>query len=513
MDFDLLPNDQCPGAAAAYRADQIRTNRPNALDKFALLAHSTTNPAQGEAVILYSLGSIGSAPAGQCPLAPVDTSSCENLARRAVRILGPCVACPDGSMPIDVHVGAAPQLAEYFCASDAGSQLFQLTGDSTQCRRERISTDVGGRSLATYSDVARTANADRSLALISGAHGELWWSQDQGLRSMVGVTLSSPPDAVVRGGSKRRVLDAMGTYGVNAADIFYRPDPFLGYVNDPIPWRASQVVATGSITGEPDWALVNGFPLSGAIGVEAVDDGGNTAIIAQSSPAAGNAYQGAIASLTDGTQLLVVFQADRLLIANVTGGLSSPPGSLQGLLTPQSGANVTSLAFAQPTSDGAIGYALTTNGLFQLFIHGGVWSALPLTLPFNGAVRVWSESGRARIGASDGTVYSLPGLLPLTCPIAGGVADFGSACGKTYAVGASGLFGLDMAGDGTASWTREAAFDSLFPGGSPTRVSAPEPGCSATRTSSTSTRSTEPSSRCSAPAIRTITEAHVSVAK
>lgn len=74
-------------------------------------------------------------------------------------------------------------------------------------------------------------------------------------------------------------------------------------------------------------------------------------------------------------------------------------------------------------------------------------------VPLKNWLSVWNDGDRFRLGYDDGTLYSLPSLVPLSNPSPTPVSSYATFCRIVYAATADGLVRLDSdAGGGSAGW-------------------------------------------------------------
>lgn len=117
---------------------------------------------------------------------------------------------------------------------------------------------------------------------------------------------------------------------------------------------------------------------------------------------------------------------------------------------------IRSLAVAEPgpatlTPEGQpflTGYVLSQGRVFQFRASTPlVWRSHEMTTYPAWPRAVWTDADRGRVGYEDGTVFALPSKVVIAPPIPGGVRDFTSLCGDSFALAATGLFRLEKSAD------------------------------------------------------------------
>lgn len=161
----------------------------------------------------------------------------------------------------------------------------------------------------------------------------------------------------------------------------------------------------------------------------------------------------------------------------IFAGTLSAQSGLEGLkpvLAPRSRFDIDDFVLLRPPVDPfpkVAGYALVANHVYQFDSAGDTrWSHEEIPLPEGNAVELWEESGVARVGFDDGRVVSLPSRVALSNPLSSPVREYGTACGRAFALTAQGLFSLQPpADDGlfVGSWSPVEIDWRLAPGFKP----------------------------------------------
>jgi hypothetical protein len=181
-------------------------------------------------------------------------------------------------------------------------------------------------------------------------------------------------------------------------------------------------------------------------------------------------------------KLVLVASADSLYSADISDALANgfaQPAVFSRVFVPVPGVDLRSMTLG-PADAGVSGY-ITTNTANLRFSTRDLlgWALTPVPSPDPRSaslpLRVWTEEGggQARTGFSDGRVWSLPVMVPLTEPLTGTdggalpVLDYGRLCGDLFAATPEGLHRARRAGDdgGLPRWERLDGLDAgLEPG-------------------------------------------------
>lgn len=193
--------------------------------------------------------------------------------------------------------------------------------------------------------------------------------------------------------------------------------------------------------------------------------------LAQSVTAFAPPYSATAVPLNDGNMEFVVTAGEALLAGNSsrTGAITAAaPIELRAVPSP--GAPITSAAILPQDAAGNLsGYVLTGTGLYSFTgrLDQTHWQSAPIDLSgaisLSGALltatQVWSAGTHAWLGMSDGSIFTLPGLVQVGPPLPPPPATFASApvpsfaqlCGALFAYEGSSLYRLDPAVSGSAS--------------------------------------------------------------
>jgi hypothetical protein len=161
--------------------------------------------------------------------------------------------------------------------------------------------------------------------------------------------------------------------------------------------------------------------------------------------------------------VVLVASGDSLWLADVTdalAGVFAQPAVFSRVLVPVPGVPLRSLSLSPPDGGSIAGYLTTnTNNLSFSTTDLIRWSVDPVSTPaqLNALpLEVWGEAdgGQGRTGFSDGRIWSLPIMVPLTQKLFtsdGGtqqVSDYGRKCGDVFAVSTQGVFRARKSSDG-----------------------------------------------------------------
>lgn len=157
----------------------------------------------------------------------------------------------------------------------------------------------------------------------------------------------------------------------------------------------------------------------------------------------------------DGAQreLVLVASEDAVSVADVTDARANPfaqPATFSRVLVPVPGVDLRSMTLV-PAAEGVSGFLTTSTQNLRFSSTDLVrWSLTPVPTPVmdGGALplAVWAEADAGRTGFSDGRVWSLPVMVPLTEPLVsstGGAlaaSSFGRRCGALFAATREGVF-------------------------------------------------------------------------
>lgn len=487
---------------------QLGTNGPTALwEPYELTPQECNSMRKDNFAVERIDVSQATSPAGSMPVVALQlrTRAQRNQpARLALMTKGQVAAPPCPMMRFEPGDITVFELSAYYsrtCEGDFTSYAVGGFGDGgvdvlAQCRYasdggvntqlERLipwqSFQIGGSNddetpaleLLKPTTVFSASNPRRTAML--GAHGELWFDDEQNVFPLGSLALTEVPDVV--GGTIDRPFAAQPPLIFNPLrnDSFpmtsYEVSEYTkgaGFLN-----LAEEAALVTHVEGQPHW-LVAQYSLPDRTMALVVDTRGNgiplesrpSGLVATSDVSLLKPTLAVSAPSADGGTSLVMSVQDALLAADISqvpdGGLPFSADSLSLLpslkvvasIVPR--ANITSLwglpADPDParTARYAEGYLVTAGRVFRYHADNPiVWRSEELVVTAAEAVEVWSDGRRARAGFRDGAVFSLPSRVQLAPPIESGtslVTDFAQACGHAFALTAGGLYQL-VAGEG-----------------------------------------------------------------
>jgi hypothetical protein len=272
------------------------------------------------------------------------------------------------------------------------------------------------------------------------------------------VFLDRVPQAVVAVPGIGPVLGADQWIGV--------PLPEAGLAMHLSPW----VTTLSGVGGRSNWVVTKDRAV---FDVDAGFSLSPRALVLSDTPQLEAPVHSVVAPELDGGVQLVVTSNDALYAAPLS--VDGQPVALPRRLVVFAGNPITGLAAAQPTAAGASVYTLVPGGLFRVDATGDTrWRASEIVLPLLDFISVFTEGGRSRIGARDGTVYALPSRVQLVGPLPDGhlALDFAQVCGTVYALTAgdpSGLLEIDRI-EPHVGWKPQQLLDSDFVFGEDARL-------------------------------------------
>lgn len=387
-------------------------------------------------------------------------------------------ACPDGGSPTELWFGqrAQDQLpsAMVRCPVEGfdGGVLFAGRVDMNQ--PVRWSNLYEDQTPWQFGDVEPMK--DGVVGRAQAAKGGRAWfanlSQARG-GSVLGVplqplVLDRQPDTIV----------VLGNRGLaQAGDFRFNYDSTLGFVSDlkppgtedgpvpllVVPGHANWVVSSLGVL-DLTWLTPDSSPRTMA----AIPEG-----VKWSAPLAASSATVVVDGL--GKVVLLVAAGDTVWMADVTEARTSPlvaPAVFSPVVVPAPGLRLKSMTFIEGSDGGrSVAEAYVTNNtqIFKLETRDLVrWAMTPIVSPTEELpVEVWREGAKARVGTSDGTIWSLPIMVALSQPLPPGrmepeVSDYALLCGTPIAASATNLWVLGSADGGLPAWKAQAEAGASF---------------------------------------------------
>lgn len=431
------------------------------------------------------------------PLTPQNTTACGALEFDPV--YGPCAACGQGEVLIKLGTEELSTMSDptvmALCRRDSGD------GGSTTVAYRHRSTD-GGCSLAA---VPLPLGVSRGYQLQRETFGLT------GLDS-VGLPRRCPVegcDTMLFSSAPDRVAGGPALLGVYKNDI-YRPDqlpitPPSG-LSSPLGLRLakySNLYVAGGVPENPDWMISStgrfGTQGNQSLAVQPMNRKLNTDPFATVEPhalfsrsadllpsagsvgdlidASGTRSLSTIATDAVGQPWLIVGAGDRIWATDARSiGDDGGVRTIGIKVVPLPSADLQSLAFtAHERGDAGTGplldgFTVAQQRLFRVVVHSPtLWLSDEIRLPdlTTLPLSVWIEGGRGRVGTSDGRVFGLPVPVALSTTIPEAplptVLDYGSLCGKAFALSPTALYRLSLETPPLGEWKR-VSLDSAFPG-------------------------------------------------
>ena len=375
--------------------------------------------------------------------------------------------CPDGGSPLqlsfDQDVDTSP-LVFARCPDDRGGSYPVQVSVSPFVPRIDYRAVVENQVPFQWGVVSqRGAPFVRAHA---GSNGRSWHATDPGAFGQLArlalrpVLLDRQPDTLF---SFADPASQQSRVFAEAGGFIFIADPAGGFVSQ---LAASPVVPLNAIPGHTDWLVATA-------GLMEVSAGGGRILATLPSgetftaPAVGLAVNLQLGSRT--RELVLVASGDSLWLADVTDAQTGPfaqPAAFERVLVPQPGVRLRSMVLDASSDGGLAGYLTTSSANLQFGTTDLVrWSQTAVPTPSDVRalpLEVWLENnGQGRTGFTDGVVWSLPIMVPLTKPLAtdGGAlaaSDFGRKCGDLFTVTREGLFRADRAGTdgGLPGWVK-----------------------------------------------------------
>ncbi|MDP1824153.1 MAG: hypothetical protein Q8L48_12950 [Archangium sp.] len=354
-------------------------------------------------------------------------------------------ACPDGGSPLqlvfDEGSDQEPMLLTR-CAEGASSYPVQV---SFGPMRVTWSASIEDQTPYQWSFVPQRASP--FVRAHAGTDGRVWHALDRGVDSQLGrapmrpVFLDRQPDTMLsftedRSGAVQVVAEAGG--------FIFKHEPNGGLVSglaevplvllSVIPTHSRWIVATAGLVdtsqGEP--RAMATMPPGAAF----------------TPPASGAAVQ------VGARTVVLVASGDTIWVADVTQAMTGPfaqPAAFERVLVPVPGVRLRSMTLV-PSTTGISGFLTTSTDNLRFGTADLVtWTltAVPKPPMLNSLpLEVWTEpdGGPGRTGFSDGRIWSLPIMVPLTQPLpqvdGGALAatDFARRCGDVFVATPAGVF-------------------------------------------------------------------------
>jgi hypothetical protein len=319
----------------------------------------------------------------------------------------------------------------------------------------------------------------------AGDHGELWLGGTNRFDETPAVLSSRPafffePDSGVQAVSFTVLVDDTGL--VTPFQDIWAYSSGQGLIR----WASRQgtVQIAGVVRNQPSWIILQNLNVKDT---DLPPTGADIVAIGSMSLSPVQVSGGELVPTPDGRFQLVVTDFDTVLVADITARLdggSTTPGTFAARAVPAPGNQLAAISFFHQNDAGQVlgpngqavwmrAYALTQNGVVDLVAHSATdWDVTPVDIPNGTPIGLGRDQNRFRVGLSDGTVDSLPSLVPLSSPIPETppvVSAYATLCGEVYALGASALYRLvAIPGAGTGQWIPEPADGgALFPNAPP----------------------------------------------
>ncbi|MFN0061038.1 MAG: hypothetical protein ACKVPX_00770 [Myxococcaceae bacterium] len=433
-------------------------------------------PVGGSGALRHTINADVWAAALRAPLWTTDVLSVWELdlaggvpvARRAWK---DCAPCPVGRTirgfePTFVGAPAVEVICE--ATDNSGRATVKITGSAARVPTDPCLTEA----FTPPFDLTELASGDSVMSAqvaLGGASGQVW----------VGTRLSRLQPLFLD-----RIPEALGTAnlarpdgGVTRFVMPFTRDYFAVGLpgTDFVTARPREAAPRSAIEGAPNWFVIDGARVmrlepGGAVSAEGLTEKYGPRLLDATGAAASGPYAGG-ASGDGGTFVLAA--ADSLYEYTVsalrTFPSSNPLDDLTPQLTPQAGSPIRSLALQQPpaaTTD-LHGYGVTGSTLFAFSREGDPqrWAAQRIDLSSEEPVKVWMDTVQptlGRVGYRDGSIFTLPGGLPMVGPLppdAQGrpnrVFDFAAPSGWPICLAERGLYiAARVDGQRTLVWQR-----------------------------------------------------------
>lgn len=374
--------------------------------------------------------------------------------------------CPDGGSPLQLAIGLEEQgLRERLitrCAALPPPASFPVQV-TFRIGFTEFRGQIEDQTPFQWGVVAQRAGP--FVRAHASTNGRLWYATDLDGRALLAgeklhpQLLDRQPEAMLSFFDV--ATQSIRVFAQASGDIF-TDDPFGGFVSQ----LKQPPISPLTIISSRGWII-------GTTGLLAIEGGLPRAIATIAGgasfapPTTGVAVQLQLGgSLRD---VVLIASGDSIWFADVTeavSGVFAQPAVLNRVLVPVPGVPLRSMAL-EPSPPGSVrGYFTTSTGNFRFGTTDLVrWtqSAVPAPSAAPLPLEVWSEAdgGQGRTGYTDGVVWSLPIMVPLTQPLAardGGTLtahDFGRKCGDLFAATGEGLFRAERVADGGLPAWRE----------------------------------------------------------
>ena len=357
-------------------------------------------------------------------------------------------ACPDGGSPLqlvfDEDSAQEPMLLTR-CTDGTSSYPVQVRFDMM---RATFSASIEDQTPYQWSFVPQRASP--FVRAHAGADGRVWHALDRNMKSQLGrapmrpVFLDRQPDTMLsfaedRSGTTRVLAEAGG--------FIFKDEPNGGLVSElgDLPLVLLSVIPTN-----PRWIVAT----AGLVDASA----GEPRVMATMPPGAAFTPPASGAAVQLGARSVVlVASGDTIWVADVTLAMTGPfaqPAVFERVLVPVPGVRLRSMTLVP--SIGISGFLTTSTDNLRFGTSDLVtWtlSAVPKPSLSSLPLEVWTEpdGGPGRTGFSDGRIWSLPIMVPLTeaLPMVDGgtltATDFARRCGDVFAATSAGVFRAEAA--------------------------------------------------------------------
>lgn len=379
----------------------------------------------------------------------------------------PFAGCPDGGSPLqlsfDQEQDSSPSLFTRCLDERGGSYPVQVEASPFM---PRVSYRAVVENQVPFQWGVVSQRGAPFVRAHAGSNGRSWHATDPGGFGQLArvplrpVVLDRQPDTIFSfadpATQRSQVL-------AEAGGFIFIADPAGGFISQ---LGANPIFPLNALAGHPNWLVANAGLLEvspGSVRLLATLPAADTFSV----PAVGVAVNVQVGS--SARELVLVASGDSLWLADVTDAKTGPfaqPAAFERVLVPQPGVRLRSMML-DPSSDGGLAGYLTTSSANLQFATSDVvrWSQAAVATPADVRalpLEVWLESnGQGRTGFSDGVIWSLPIMVPLTRPLAtdGGAlaaSDYGRKCGDLFTVTREGLFRAERVGTdgGLPGWVK-----------------------------------------------------------
>lgn len=380
-------------------------------------------------------------------------------------------ACPDGSSPLQLAFDVDPnerQTVLSRCSSpDGGSFPVQVGLGNVNAEFAAVIEDQVPFQWGVV--------AQRSSPFVrahAATDARLWHAVDPTQRSLLGrlplkpLLLDRQPETMIsffeQPGQGPRVFAVSGS-------VLFVADRNGGFVSQ---LSENTDVPLSVLATNQSWVVTTtGVLITGGAKprLMATMPAGSTFV----APASGVAVELLLGSRL--RQVILVASGDTIWVADVTDARTGPfaqPAVFERVLVPVPGVRLRSMTLEPSSGGGLSGYLTTSTQNLRFGTTDLVrWSLSPVPTPTLDSLplEVWAEpdGGPGRTGFTDGRVWSLPIMVPLTQPLVardGGAltaSDFARKCGDLFAATAEGLFRAEAAGPdgGLPRWVAVPSLD------------------------------------------------------